>query len=110
MQYILVNGRTKNKVDVDLRAVPLRHPAGFSSSSGNKRVRNGVGGGGGSGGGMGNSSSSGGGGGGGGGGGEEELVRLTKEAMAKCGCKRCITREMNNPTKSLNSVSKIDRY
>ena len=84
--------RTMNKVDVDLRAVPLRHPAGFSSSSGNKRVRNGVGGGG-----------------GGGGGGEEELDRLTKEAMAKCGCKRCITREMNNPTKSLNSVSKIDR-
>ena len=35
--------------------------------------------------------------------------QLTEEAMAQCGCKRCITREMNNPTKSLNSVSKIDR-
>ena len=82
----------------------LRHPAGFSSSSsaGNKRVRNGVGGGGGGGGGgMGNGSSSGGGGGG--------VDQLTEEAMAQCGCKRCITREMNNPTKSLNSVSKIDR-
>ena len=80
----------------------LRHPAGFSSSSsaGNKRVRNGVGGGGGGGGGgMGNGSSSGGGG----------VDQLTEEAMAQCGCKRCITREMNNPTKSLNSVSKIDR-
>ena len=66
----------------------LRHPAGFSSSSaGNKRVRNGVGGGGGGGG----------------------VDQLTEEAMAQCGCKRCITREMNNPTKSLNSVSKIDR-
>ena len=64
----------------------LRHPAGFSSSSaGNKRVRNGVGGGGGG------------------------VDQLTEEAMAQCGCKRCITREMNNPTKSLNSVSKIDR-
>ena len=80
---------------------PLRHPAGFSSSSGNKRVRNGVGGGGGTGG-TGNGSS--------GGGVEEELDRLTKEAMAECGCKRGITREMNkSPTKSLNSVSKIDR-
>ena len=81
----------------------LRHPAGFSSSSsaGNKRVRNGVGGGGGGGGGgMGNGSSAGGGGG---------VDQLTEEAMAQCGCKRCITREMNNPTKSLNSVSKIDR-
>ena len=67
----------------------LRHPAGFSSSSvGNKRVRNGVGG---------------------GGGGGSGVDQLTEEAMAQCGCKRCITREMNNPTKSLNSVSKIDR-
>ena len=82
-----------NEVDID--AKPLRrHPAGYSSSSlVNKRARNGVGGG---------SVAN-------GGGGEDELDRLTKEAMAKCGCKRCITREMNNPTKSLNSVSKIDR-
>ncbi len=39
----------------------------------------------------------------------DDLDRIGADAMAKCGCKRCITREMNNPVKALNSVSKIDR-
>ena len=69
----------------------LRHPAGFSASSSNRRIqRNGI-----------DEN--------GYGGVEDELDLLTKEAMEKCGCKRCITRQIQNPVNALNSVSKIDR-
>lgn len=38
-----------------------------------------------------------------------EALQLSDADLAKCGCKRCITRAMNNPEKALNSVSTIDK-
>ena len=92
--FLLVEFLSDKAVEPLLKAIVIlsfpRHPAGFSASSSDKRVqRNGI-----------DEN---------GGGVVDELDLLTKEAMEKCGCKRCITRNMQNPTKSLNSVSKIDR-
>lgn len=38
-----------------------------------------------------------------------DLIELKNDELEKCGCKRCITRAMNNPEKALNSVSRIDK-
>ncbi len=38
----------------------------------------------------------------------EDVLELTSE-MDECGCKRCVTRAMDNPEKALNSVSQIDK-
>ena len=37
------------------------------------------------------------------------LERRANGDLAECGCKRCVTRAMNNPEKALNSVSQIDK-